>query len=299
MHDVIIIGGGFAGLSAAIYTVRFNLETLVVAKNMGGVITESYLVENYPGFKSISGIELMDKFIEQAKYLGAELKETEVKKIKKEGRKFVVETSDGKFESKAILLAMGSVKRDLNVPGIQEFRGKGVSYCATCDAAFFKDKIAGVVGGGNSAAEAAILLAKHAKKVYLLYRGDDLHRVEPVMVNQIKKEKKIEVVFNVNVKKVKGDKVMGSVVLDNGKELKVDGLFIEIGADPASGMAKQLGVKLDAKGHIITDAAQRTNIPMVYAAGDITTGSNMFEQGVCAASEGAIAADSIFKDLRK
>ena len=299
MYDIIIIGGGFAGLGAAIYTVRFNLKTLVVAKSMGGTIIESYLVENYPGFKSISGIELMDKFIEQVKYLGAELKETEVKSIKKHGSKFVVETSDGEFESKALLLAMGSVKRDLDVPGIKALKGKGVSYCATCDAAFFKDKTVAVVGGGNSAAESAVLLAKHAKKVYMLYRGKELNRVEPVMVNQIKKEKKIEIVYGVNAKELKGDKALKSVMLDNGKEMKIDGLFIEIGSDPASVLAKQLGVKLDGKGHIITDAAQRTNVPFVYAAGDITTGSNFFEQGVCAASEGAIAADTAYKELKK
>jgi len=297
MYDIIIIGAGFAGYGAAIYTSRYNMKTLIIAKVLGGTITESYLVDNYLGFFNVTGYDIMQKAEEQVRKLGAEIKDANVNEIVRAKDKFIVKASEGDFEAKRILLAMGSKKRRLNIPGEDKFSGRGVSYCFTCDAAFFKGKKVGVVGGGNSAIEAATLLAKYAAKVYILYRGDSLKRVEPIMVDELKKLKNVEVKFNTEVKEIKGDKLVKSVVFKDGSEFPLDGIFVEIGADPASELAKKLGVKTTEKGHIIVDHAQRTNAANAYAAGDITTGSNMFEQGVCAASEGAIAAESAYKDM--
>src|SRR3989338_5017301 len=171
MYDIIIIGAGFAGYGAAIYTSSYNMKTLIIAKVLGGTITESYLVDNYLGFFNVTGYDIMQKAEEQVRKLGAEIKDANVNEIVRAKDKFIVKASEGDFEAKRILLAMGSKKRRLNIPGEDKFSGRGVSYCFTCDAAFFKGKKVGVVGGGNSAIEAATLLAKYAAKVYILYRG--------------------------------------------------------------------------------------------------------------------------------
>jgi thioredoxin reductase (NADPH) len=297
MYDLIIIGAGSAGLASAIYAARYKLKTLVICKDIGGVILEAYKVENYPGFKAISGIDLMNKFKKQAEELGVKIIEDEVIDIKKNNN-FKINTKQKSFESKTIIIAMGSKRRKLDVPGSDEFSGKGVSYCATCDGPLFKNKIVGVVGGSDSAANAAQLLADYAKKVYIIYRKEKL-RAEPLLVEQINKNKKIEIINNTNITEIKGDKMISSVIFDSGKEFKLDGLFIEIGILPNNEIAKKLGVKLDKEGHIIVDKAQKTNINGVYAAGDITNASNKFEQLTTATAEGSIAANSVYEFVKK
>ena len=294
-YDLIIIGGGPAGFTAGIYAVRYNLKTLIIAATPGGLATDASEVENYPGFNRVSGYDLMQKFKDHALGLGAKLKTTQVVSVKREGQIFSVITSEGKtYSSKAIILALGTRRRKLQIPGEEEFLGKGVSYCAVCDAAFYKDKVVGVVGGSDSAAQAALLLAKYASKVYLIYRRKPL-RAEPALVDKILANKKIEVVYNANVVKLAGSDKLQELILDTGQTIKADGLFVEIGGVPNTVLTKDLGVKTNDRGYIIVDPAMKTNVEGVFAAGDVTTGSNMMQQIITACAEGALSAESAYK----
>lgn len=297
MYDLIIIGGGPAAMSAAIYAGRNRMKTMIIASMLGGAITGAHDVQNYPGFKTISGMELMKNMEEQVRFQGIEIKIEDAVKIAPKGNSFSV---NDKYGCKAVVLAVGTKRRKLNIPGEEEYLGKGVSYCATCDAAFFKDKVVGVVGGSNSAAMAAQLLAEYAKKIYIIYRKAHM-RAEPARVEDLENNPKIEFIYNTNASEIKGNKFMEKVVLDkeyNGSsELALDGFFIEIGSVPSTSLAKMLGVEVDEHSMIKTDAGQRTNIKGIYAAGDITTNSNKFLQVVTAVSEGAIAAQSVYVDL--
>jgi thioredoxin reductase (NADPH) len=297
MYDLIIIGAGPAGLTAAIYGARYNLNVLVIGETLGGLMMEAHSICNYPGFLDITGMDLTNNLKEQVDNLKVELKNETVAKIEKSENGFTVTTKEGNYEAKKILLALGTKKRKLNIPQEEKLLGRGISYCYTCDGFFFKEKIIGVVGGADSAATAALYLADIGKKVYIIYRKEKL-RAEPAWVKKIEENPKIEVVYNANVVEAKGEERLGSVVLDNGKELKIDGLFVEIGSVPSNVLAMQLGVKKNDKDSIIVDEKQETNVKGVYAAGDITTGSNGFRQIITAASEGAIAVEAIFSELR-
>ncbi|MBC8444209.1 FAD-dependent oxidoreductase [Candidatus Woesearchaeota archaeon] len=295
-YDTIIIGSGPAGLTAAIYTVRYNLKTLVIGQDFG-LITEAHKVENYPGFESASGFEIMEKINAHAIKLGAEIVNDTVLKVEKEKKEFIVKTGSKKYQAPTIIIASGTKKRKLNIPGEEEFLGKGVSYCATCDGPFFKDKIVGIVGGNDSAVIAAELIAQYAKKVYIIYRKEEL-RAKPALVSEIKKNKKIEIINNTNVTKVKGDDVLKKAILDTGNDLELDGLFIEIGTVPVTALTDPLGIKLTSAKFIETAENQSTNVNGVFAAGDITTNSNNLRQMITAASEGSIAATSVFNYVR-
>jgi len=295
MYDIIILGAGPAGMSAAIYAARFNLKALIISKEIGGYMMEAPQIENYPGFKSISGLDLANSMKEQVKSLGVEIIEEEVVEIKKG---FSVKTKDNKtYKGKNILIAMGTARRKLSIKGEDEFAGKGVSYCATCDGAFFRDKVVAVIGGANSAVVSALVLSKFAKEVYILYRKDPL-RADPYWINKIAKIKNIKVQCCVNVTEIKGTKMVETIILDNGKEMKVNGVFVEIGSMPVAALAKTLGVKTDDEGYIIVDNSQKTNVEGIYAAGDISTGSNKMRQIVTGCAEGAIAVDSIYKSQK-
>ncbi len=298
-YDLVIVGGGPAGFTAGIYAARYKLKTLIVAESFGGYVAEASEIENYPGFIKINGSELAEKFKAHAEAFGVVTKQASVVEIKKENSIFLVRDSDNNvYKAKAVILALGTKRRKLNIPGEDEFLGKGVSYCATCDAPFFKGKIVGVVGGSDAAAKAALLLANYASKVYIIYRRDKL-RAEPMTTEAVEKNEKIEIVYNANVVKLLGSKKLEKVVLDNGNELSMDGLFIEIGGIPSSSLASELGVKTDEKGYIIVNADQSTNVEGVFAAGDITTNSNKLQQIITAAAEGAIAAESAYEFIRK
>lgn len=291
MRDIIIIGAGPAGLAAALYTSRRMLKTLVIAKNVGGQAGWARNVENYPGIKSISGIDLCMKMKEQAESFGAEFKLEEAEEINKKDKKFVVKTSTGKHEAKSIILAFGLTPRDLGVPGEKEFIGKGVSYCATCDAPFFKNKIVAVVGGGNSAIDGALVLSKIAKKVYIIHRREGF-RAEAELVCQIEDAKNIEPVLNSVVKEIRGKDVVQEVVVENTEtqniaSLQIDGIFIEVGLMPKTGWVKNL-VKLDERNQIITNKNCETSVKGIFAAGDVSDVA--FKQIGIAAGEGAIAA---------
>lgn len=293
IYDLIVIGSGVSGLTAGIYGARYGLTTLILSKNIGGTAMWANKVENYPGFKAISGIELINKIKEQTEYSGVEIKEEEVISIEK-SENFKVND----YEAKAVILASGSIPRKLAIKGEDEFLGKGVAYCATCDAPLFKDKITAVIGGGDSALKSATLLSNYCEKVYLVVREDKLGG-ETRNRENVEKNEKIEIIYNTKIVEIKGEKFVNSVILDTESPLEVDGVFIEIGLSPVNELAKKLGLELDESGYVKVDQAQRTSIEKVYASGDVSNGSNKFMQILTACAEGAIAANSAYVDLQK
>jgi len=292
-YDVIIIGAGPAGLSAAIYAARYKLKTLVIGKMPGGLATEAPEVQNYPGVEKITGMKLMLKMIAQVKELEVEIKNEEVVELK---LGFEVKTNKSVYSGKKIIIATGSERKKLGVEREKELTGKGISYCATCDAGFYKDKTAGVVGGSDAALTAAILLSKFAKKVYIFYRQAKFFRAEQIWAEQVTKTKNIESIFGSEVVKLNGRERLESVELNSGKTIELDGLFIEVGSKPNVELVGPLGVKVDGL-YIKTNKAQKTNADGVYAAGDVT--NNTFKQIVTACGEGAIAAHSAYEEIRE
>jgi thioredoxin reductase (NADPH) len=303
-YDVIIIGAGPAGYAAAIYATRFALKTVVIGREPGGQVSESYKIENYPGIPLISGMDLAAKFSEHAESLGAELITFfEAEKIEKVNDTFAVRAGDKSYHGKTIIFATGAKKRTLGLPNEEKLRGRGVSYCATCDGAFFKDKVVGVIGGGDSAVTSALLLAEYAEKVYLVYRrGREEMRAMPTWISQAEAHEKIEMIFTAVPKELRGEELLESVVFDQGgtpHEIAMDGLFIEIGTEPASELPNRIGVAVTERGYVSVNEDMSTNIPGVFAAGDLTTGSHMLAQIITAAAEGAIAAESVHRYLTK
>ncbi len=292
-YDVIIIGGGPAGLSAGIYTARARLSTLLIEKMaVGGQIINALTVENYPGYKDgISGVDLTMSMHEQATKFGVETFSDEVKGIEVEGNLKVVETSQEDFEAKAIIIAGGSERQKLDVPGEKEFTGKGVSYCATCDGAFYQDKVVAVLGGGNSAVTEALELTKFASKIYLIHRRNEL-RATKILQEKLLAHPKIQPIWDTIVEEIVGDKFVQKMKLKNAKtderaELEVSGIFVAVGTQPATGYLKGL-VNLDANGAIVINDKMETNVPGIFAAGDIRSGS--IKQVIGAAGDGAMAA---------
>src|SRR3989344_7675358 len=293
IYDTLILGGGPAGYSAAIYAARYNLKCLVIAKEPGGLMNEAFKVENYPGFHSIPGIELMDKMREHVNHLGVEVKNEEIIDVNKVKDKFGVKTNKFKYESKTLIIALGAWHRKLNVPDEKEFEKKGISYCFTCDGAFYKNKKVIVVGGGDSAAQAVLLLASYNNDVTLLYRSNI--RAEPIYQEQFKKLKNLKLLKG-EIVEVKGRNKVESVVLKDGEEIKVDGVFVEIGSEPNIRIVKNLGLEME-NGYLKVDRFMNTNVEGVFAAGDIT--NIVFRQAVTAAGDGAIASHSAYKYLKK
>lgn len=299
VYDVIIVGGAAAGLTAAIYTARRAMKTLVITQDIGGQAATTPDVENYPGFELIGGPELMQKFYKQAEKSGAEFVIEEVKEVKKEGNIFKVINNTKTYETRAVILAFGLTHRHLGVPGEEELIGKGVSYCATCDAPLYKNKDVAVVGGGNSALDAAELLSKMAKKVYLIHRRDEW-RGEQILVNRVKEAKNIEILYDSKVIEVKGEQFVNSIIVANvkdeqqKKEIPLNGIFIEIGFKVKADLIKDL-IKLDNNNQIIITTDNETSTPGVLAAGDVTNIS--YKQIITSAGEGAKAALQAYKYL--
>lgn len=303
MNDLIIIGTGPAGYSAAIYAKRYGLGAILIGKKSGGYAADAHLIENYPGFKSIEGVKLMQKFEEHVKSLGIEPVIDEVNDISSGKGVFKLKSVTGNaYEAKNVILASGTKHRELNVPGEKQFIGKGVAYCFTCDMPFFKDKTIAVIGGANAAAMAANLGTQYCKKVYVIVRNSKL-LAEPAWAERIIDNSKIKILFNTNVVKIKGNEKVESVELDkpynNSKILKLDGVFVEIGVVPIVDLAKEIGVNIDEKGFIIVDEVQRTNLKGFYAAGDITNKFGGFKQVITAAGQGVVAVMDIYKNLNK
>ena len=295
MYDLIIIGAGPAGLSAAVYAARYLMKTLVIGELQGGLASEAFEICNFLTYDNIKGFELAKKMVDHVKSLDIEIKPEKVTKISKNDS-FDVETDSGKYQAKKIILATGTKRRKLGLENENKLAGKGISYCATCDAAFFKDKVVGVVGGSNSALTAALLLSRFAKNVYIIYRQDQFFRAEPAWVKQVEETKNIQSIFNSNIVELIGEDKLEGIKLDSEKTLELDGLFIEIGSDPNVELAEKLNVKLE-KNYIVVDKSQKTNIKGVFAAGDVC--NNVMKQIIVAAGEGAIAAKSTFDELKK
>lgn len=302
VFDLVIIGGGPAGLSASIYASRYKLSHVVIAAEIGGQMNEIWKIENYPGFESISGTELIQKFSEQAKSLGGEIRLGSVSDISKnEDGLWKIQAGKDGYLAKAVILAMGSVYRKMNIPGEKELTGKGVSYCATCDGMFYRGKAVAVVGGGNSAVVSALQLAQFADKIYVIYRGEKL-KAEPFWLEKLSGEKKAEIITETNIIEIRGKDKLEAIVLDKeflgSKDLGLDGLFVEIGSEPGVELAERLGVEVDEGSFIKVNPDQSTNVPGIFAAGDITTASNKFRQVLVSASEGAVAVEGAFKYLK-
>lgn len=297
--DLIIIGAGPAGLGASIYASRYKLSHAIIGNEIGGQVVEASEIENWAGEISIPGKTLMQKFEHHAKHLGGKIIQSEITAITKTADGFEVAAGADKYSAKVVLLALGMKPRQMNIPGEAKYIGKGISYCATCDAMFFRDKDVVVIGGGDAAATAALHVAEFAKSVKLLYK--DKYIFEPAWEEQIKSNPKIEMVCCANITEVKGDQKVSSVVYatpDGPKEMAVQGIFIEIGSVPGVVLAQNLGVELDEQNYIKVGEDQQTNVPGIYAAGDVTTNSNKFRQIITAVAEGAIAAGSIYRNLK-
>jgi thioredoxin reductase (NADPH) len=302
-YPLVIVGAGPAGLTASIYASRFRVNNLVIGQVWGSLLSESHQICNFPTEKEIKGLELVQKIKDHAQSLGASFLSDDVIAIAKDsGRNFKITTKSKKnFQAEAVLLAQGTKRRKLNVLGEDKFLGRGVSYCATCDAMFYQDKVVAVVGGSDSAQKSSLHLSQIAKKVYQIYRRDKL-RGEAVWIEQVEKNPKIEVIFNSQVKELKGKENLETIFIENDqkekRELRVDGLFIEIGTIPHQHLTQSLGLAINSEGYIKVSAEQKTSREGVWAAGDITDGSNNFRQIITACAEGAIAAENIFNFLK-
>ncbi|MBR9689333.1 MAG: FAD-dependent oxidoreductase [Candidatus Altiarchaeota archaeon] len=295
MYDLAIIGSGPAGLTAAIYAQRYNMKSIVFGDVMGGLMTENPFIENYPGFKLVDGAKLGKEMEEHAKGLGAELKMEKIKSVEKKGDSFELTSEwDTKITAKTVLIAHGLKHRKLGIRSENEFHGKGVSSCATCDGAFFKDNVVAVVGGGDSAGVAALILSEFASKVYVIYRRDKFFRMQSAYIKKMKENGKTEFIFSDEVVEILGKEKLEGVKLKTGKTLELGGLFIEIGFEPLIPFTTNFELDRDKRGFIKVGKNQATNIDGVFAAGDITDASNLFHQIATAVGEGSIAADSAY-----
>ncbi len=303
MYDLVIVGAGVAGMSASIYASRYKMDHLIFGETPGGQGMLAGAVENYPGYVSVPGPELMQKIVDQVKHYGVEVKQESIKGLVKIEGGFEVKTDKEKYQAKTLVLAMGASYRHLNIPGEEKLIGKGVSYCSTCDAPLFKGKIVAVIGGGNAALSGAIHLASFAKKVLIIHRRDE-YRAEPIRVERLRQNRKIEEILTNEVTEIKGQEKVEAIVSKNpyqgSQEIKVDGVFIEIGQVPSSVLAGQLGVVVDKQGYIEVNPGMVTNIPGVFAAGDIAAieGGIHFRQFVTAAADGARAAAGVYQYLQ-
>jgi len=297
IYDIIVVGSGCAGLAGAMYAGRLGMKTLVLGEMRGGTITLTHIVENYPGFISLTGMELADKLEAHARaYSNVEIKDGKVGKISRSADGiFAVESDAGAYSSKAIIYATGTEWRKLGAKGEKEFANKGVHYCALCDGSFYKEKQVAVIGGADSAVKDALMLTQFASKVYIIYRGDKI-RAEPVNYNQVTSHPKIEIIYNTNVTEIYGEKKVTGVLLDgphNGSDkLPVDAVFVAVGHLPLSQLAKEAGAEIDAKGHVKINRNAETNVPGFFAAGDVT--DTRFKQAIISAGEAVSAAYSAY-----
>lgn len=292
VYDLIIIGGGPAGIAAGIYAARKRLKTLLITKEWGGQITKANEVQNWPGIKSISGLDLIKQMTEHLKSFEIEIKENrEVIDLDKKGDNFILRDNDEQYKARAVIIASGKIPRTLNIPGEEEFKGKGVSICATCDAPIFKNKEVAVVGGGNAGFAIAMDLVKYAKKIYILEFFEEM-KGDLMTKEKLAQTGKVEFITNVAIKEIKGTKFAESLIYEDrktskDKKIKVEGVFISVGMMAKAEFATKL-VELNKIEEIIIDKDNYTKTPGLFAAGDIT--DIKYEQIIIAAGEGAKAA---------
>jgi len=298
IFDLIIIGAGPAGITAVVYAARKRLSFMVISKTIGGQVILTSVVENYTGYQEITGNELTNKFNEHLKQFKFYFEQTEVKQIKRENSSFFVETDAEIFNGRTLIIATGAKPRMLNIKGELEFKNRGVTYCATCNAPLFANKDVVVVGGGNSALDAVLQLISIANKIYLVVRSDVL-KGDDIMIDKIKANPKVEIMFNANIIEILGDKLVKYVKINQKgvrKELGVQGVFVKIGYNPNTEFLNAF-VKLNTAREIEIDSNNRTNVAGVYAAGDCT--NVPYKQIIIAAGEGSKSAISAFDHLSK
>jgi thioredoxin reductase (NADPH) len=301
-YDVLIIGGGPAGLTAGIYAARAALKTVLLEMAMpGGLAASTDFIENYPGFpEGISGPELAAHMLSQAQRFGLEVKFCSVESLQKTDNIFTIATDDGEINSKSVIVATGAKPRMPGYRGEHEYHGRGVSYCATCDGAFFRDKVVAVVGGGDSAVEEAIFLTKFARKVYIIHRRGELRATKYVQ-QKARDNGKIEFVWHSVVEEIRGEAIVTGVDVKDVRtgeiaSLAVDGVFIYIGHDPSVELVREM-VQLDERGYIVTDDDMRTSTQGLFVAGDVR--KKLLRQVVTAVADGAVAAVAAEKYLER
>jgi len=300
MYDTIIIGGGPAGMTAGIYAVRREMKTLLLTKEMGGQIVWASEIENYPGFRKIESFELIERLHSHAKDLGVEVKSEEVKSVINENDEFIVKTNQGEYRSKTAILTMGLSPRRLAIPGEEGFTGRGVSYCATCDGPLFRDKIVAVVGGGNSALDAAEILSKIAKQVYLIHRRQEFRGFES-LVREVKSKENIELVLDSQIKEIQGSDFVESIIVENinnkkERKIELNGVFVEVGRIAHTDLVSELTDR-DKKNQIIINEKGATKTPGLFAAGDVTPVP--FKQITIANGQATIAALAAYEYLQQ
>ena len=298
LYDIIIIGAGPAGLTAALYALRANKKVLVLeAKIYGGQIVNASKIENYPAIPCISGFEFANRLYEQVKNMGMELKFETVVRV--DENKVVTTAGGNTYQAKAVIIATGAEKRKLHIPGEEEYVGKGVSYCATCDGNFYKKKIVAVVGGGNTALEDAIYLTDLASKVYVIHRRDSF-RGEERLYDELKAKENVEFIMNSHVKKIDGTEIVESIEIEDndGKinHLSINGLFIAVGQEPKNEIFANI-IHVNKAGYIESEDGIHTNIPGIYVAGD--TREKMLRQLATAVGDGANAATMAIKEMQE
>lgn len=304
-YDIIIIGTGAAGLSAGIYAGRYNMKTLVIGAEFGGETAKAGSIENWPGIISADGYDLMAQMKKHAEHVGAKVTEDEVVSVVPAGTCFAVKTREGEYHATNVVFAQGSRRRRLGLPNEDELTSNGVHFCVTCDGPVYTGKTIALVGGGDAAAKGAHLVAEYVNKVYVIVRGDKM-RAEPVNVKRLTDmPEKITILYNAEVKEIKktAEGKFGGITLNRDHketpDLPIDGLFIEVGADPNVRLATGAGVSLDKIGHIATDNMMQTNVPGLYAAGDIVAHFGHFKQDITASAMGAVAATSAYNHFKE
>lgn len=303
IYDLIILGSGPAGVSAAVYAERYNLKSIMVGELFGGTVMYPHKITNFPSYSEISGMDLIRNFKQHIDAMNYKAIDDQIVKVEYLDKIFKVHLRKGQILiGKNILIALGTFRKKLNAKGEDIFTGKGVHYCAICDAVFYKDKTAIVVGSGDGASMAVLLLAPIAKHVYQIIRKDDL-KTAPDTIEKLEKLNNYTLVKNNEIIEIQGDKFVNQVLLKevfNGQtEIKVDGVFIEIGGAPNSAIINDLGIKVDQAGYINVDNFLKTNIPGIWAAGDITNIHGDFKQIINACSQGAVAAHDVYKESQK
>jgi thioredoxin reductase (NADPH) len=301
-YDVLIAGQGAAAFSAALYAARYQMRTIIVGGIFGGETATGGIIENYPGYPEIDGFDLMLKFREQVDKYEVPVIEENVTSMERSEHEFTVSTEGGQtFTATTAILAIGRERRRLWLDHEEEWTGRGVSFCSTCDAPMHRGNKVAVVGGGNAAVEGAILLGKYAEQVYLVYRQNEFTRPEPINLELLDKAENVEQVLGTRVVELRGDDGLTGVVLDKPlrgtKELELDGLFIEIGADPRSELAVKLGAEVNDRDEVLVDKEMRTNVHGLLAAGDLTDASGDLKQTITAAAQGAIAATAAYAEV--
>ncbi|MDA1348164.1 MAG: FAD-dependent oxidoreductase [Chloroflexi bacterium] len=299
VYDLLIAGQGASGYAAALYAARYQIKSAIFGSVFGGETATGGLIENYPGILEIDGFELMMKFREQAEKYGVPIINENVAAARKVGADFEITTDEGaKYRGAAIVLAVGRERRKLGLEHEDEWVGRGISYCSTCDAPLHRGNVVAVVGGGDAAVKGAVLLGKYAEKVYVIYRGSQFTRPEAVNIRQLEASPNVVPVLDTTVVELLGDDGLSSIRLDRPHQgsdsIDIHGLFIEIGADPRVELANELGVELNEMNEVIVDKHGATNVEGVFAAGDLTNGSGELKQTITASAQGAIAATSAY-----